>query len=119
MTIVTTIAVAVLVLGALPALANGKPGAHGDEGRDFGDRVSTAATSGPGAVAEHVLEQLGVGEGGGEGEPYGALIVDGFGPYGGLVSAFAQGGFEEPHDFPPAVGAKAFWTVHGVLLVAL
>lgn len=120
MAIVAIVAVTALVLAALPALANGTPGAHGDNGREFGERVSSAATSGPGAVADHVTEQLGVGGGGGEGEAYGAMILAEFGPYGGLVSDFARGEvLPDGHEFPPVVGAKVFWSDHGTLLVAI
>ena len=78
--------------------------------------MSDAATSEPGVIAEHVTEELGVGEGGGDAPAYGKMILDGFGAYGLLVKALVQDGEPAGHEFPPVVGAKVFWTVHGPLL---
>jgi hypothetical protein len=62
MIVVLAMVVLLLAMAAGPAMAapGGLPGAHGVEPGDWGMITSGAATSEPGAVAAHILMQLGL-----------------------------------------------------------
>ncbi|MGD8491787.1 MAG: hypothetical protein PVJ26_21465 [Anaerolineae bacterium] len=83
---VMVLALLTIPAGMALAAPGGMPGAHGIDGKTFGDAVSSAAQSEPGAIADHVSNA----GGNGNGMPA-AHGVDGQ-TFGSLVSGLAQSG---------------------------